>query len=245
LLASHAGRIGARRPRIRLWIGGRHRRPRPPIAASFVVSMGAALLIGSLAAWQRGPALTQPPASTDRIGHGASRPTVTPSHKVRPRAGGSPVRVIIPTIGVSAPIVDLALNLDGTLEVPPGFLEAGWYTGSSVPGEPGPAVIVGHVDSLSGPAVFYRLRELTPGATVAVRVSREGLRPFVVTGVAEYPKSAFPSEAVYGPTSRPTLRLITCGGRFDFSTGHYVDNVVVFAVAARAGSAGGPEIPGI
>ncbi|MDP9302495.1 MAG: hypothetical protein M3P43_16625, partial [Actinomycetota bacterium] len=80
------------------------------------------------------------------------------------------------------------------------------------------------------------LRELTAGATVAVRVSGEGLRPFVVTGVAEYPKSAFPTEAVYGSTSRPTLRLITCGGRFDFSTGHYVDNVVVFAVAAPVGS---------
>ncbi|MDP9297930.1 MAG: class F sortase [Actinomycetota bacterium] len=211
-----------------------------------MVSVGAALLIGSLVGWQRGPALAQPPppASTDRMGHGASRSTVTPSNRVATRAGGSPDRVIIPAIGVSAPIVDLALNPDGTLEVPPGFLEAGWYTGSSVPGEPGPAVIVGHVDSRSGPAVFYRLRELTAGATVAVRVSGEGLRPFVVTGVAEYPKSAFPTEAVYGPTSRPTLRLITCGGRFDFSTGHCVDNVVVFAVAAPAGSAGGPEIPG-
>jgi len=153
--------------------------------------------------------------------------------------------VIIPAIGVSAPIVDLGLNPDGALEVPPpGFLEAGWYAGSSVPGERGPAVIVGHVDSRSGPAVFYRLRELTPGATVAVRVSGEGLRPFVVTDVAEYPKSAFPTEAVYGPTSRPTLRLITCGGTFDFSTGHYVDNVVVFAVAAPPGSAGRPKIPG-
>jgi len=164
-----------------------------------------------------------------------------PSRTRTPRGVERPVRIIIPTIGVSAPIEDLALNPDGSLEVPSGFSEAGWYVGSSVPGAAGPAVIVGHVDSRSGPAVFYLLRELTPGAVVDVRVWGKGLRRFIVTRVAEYPKSAFPTEAVYGSTSRPTVRLITCGGSFDFSTGHYVDNVVVYAVPAPTSDADGSQ----
>jgi hypothetical protein len=168
-----------------------------------------------------------------------------PSRSRLPPVAEEPVRIIIPVIGVSAPIVDLALNPDGSLEVPSGFLEAGWYAGSSVPGAAGPAVIVGHVDSRSGPAVFYLLRELTPRATIDVRVRGKGLRRFIVARVAEYPKSAFPTEAVYGPTSRPTLRLITCGGSFDFSTGHYIDNVVVYAVAAPTSYADGSQTPGM
>jgi Sortase domain len=228
-------------------MGGRHRRPGPPIAASFVASAGAILMIASLAGWQRSPAIaaTLGSAPTGRMVHGAERPPMMPSRSRLPPVAEEPVRIIIPVIGVSAPIVDLALNPDGSLEVPSGFLEAGWYAGSSVPGAAGPAVIVGHVDSRSGPAVFYLLRELTPRATIDVRVRGKGLRRFIVARVAEYPKSAFPTEAVYGPTSRPTLRLITCGGSFDFSTGHYIDNVVVYAVAAPTSYADGSQTPGM
>jgi sortase (surface protein transpeptidase) len=136
---------------------------------------------------------------------------------------------------VSAPLVRLGLNADGTLQVPSGFVEAGWYEGSATPGDPGPAVVVGHVDSRTGPAVFFRLHELVPGSEVVVGMSDGGSRTFAVTRVAEFAKAAFPTDEVYGATARPRLRLITCGGLFDIATGHYLDNVVVFADAVSPG----------
>jgi Sortase domain len=140
-----------------------------------------------------------------------------------------PVRVEIPSIGVSAPIIRLGLNSDRTLEVPEDYGDAGWWSGGPRPGEAGPAVIVGHVDSYTGPAVFYRLRELGPGDEVAV-VRRDGSRVrFTVQGSEQYPKDEFPTARVYGRTDGPTLRLVTCGGAFDSSTGHYVDNAIVYA----------------
>ena len=142
---------------------------------------------------------------------------------------GAPARVAIPAIGVDAAIVRLGVNPDGTLEVPASFGVAGWYKLGVRPGEPGPAVIVGHVDSTSGPAVFYRLGRLAPGAHIRVSWRRGSSVRFSVYAVREYAKSAFPTALVYGPTRRPELRLVTCGGPFDEQTGHYLDNVVVFA----------------
>jgi sortase (surface protein transpeptidase) len=140
-----------------------------------------------------------------------------------------PVRVEIPSIGVRAPVIKLGLNPDRSLEVPQDFGDTGWWSGGSRPGERGPAVIVGHVDSKTGPAVFYRLRELRRGDEIVV-VGRDGSRArFSVEGSEQYPKDDFPTARVYGRTSGPTLRLITCGGDFDSSTGHYVDNTVVYA----------------
>jgi hypothetical protein len=163
-----------------------------------------------------------------------ARPTERPAKpKAKPkRRPALPVRIEIPGIGVKAPIIRLGLNPDKTLEVPKDFGDTGWWSGGPRPGEPGPAVIAGHVDSYTGPAVFYRLSELRPQDTVIV-VRRDGTRGrFSVVGSARYPKSDFPTQRVYGATSGPTLRLITCGGAFDRSTGHYVDNTVVFARAA-------------
>ncbi len=143
-----------------------------------------------------------------------------------------PVRIEIPDLGVRAPIIRLGLNADRSLEVPTDFGDAGWWSGGPRPGEPGPAVIAGHVDSQTGPAVFYRIRDLRPGNEIVV-VGRDGSRArFDVIGSEQYPKTDFPTARVYGATKRPTLRLITCGGAFDSSTGHYVDNTVVFARAA-------------
>jgi Sortase domain len=140
-----------------------------------------------------------------------------------------PVRIEIPAIGVRAPIILLGLNPDRSLEVPEDFDDTGWWSGGSRPGETGPAVIVGHVDSRTGPAVFYRLRELRRGDEVVV-VRRDGTRArFTVLGSERYPKDEFPTARVYGRTDGPTLRLITCGGGFDSSTGHYVDNTIVYA----------------
>ena len=136
--------------------------------------------------------------------------------------------VEVPAIGVDAQVVNLGLSPDGTLEVPQEYDVAGWYSLGPRPGEVGPAVIVGHVDSYKGAAVFYRVRDLEPGMTVAVW---RGGKPysFVITQVSQYPKDAFPTDKVYGSVDYPALRLITCGGVFNDQTGHYTDNIVVFA----------------
>jgi hypothetical protein len=139
--------------------------------------------------------------------------------------------VAIASIGVDAAVIRLGLTSDGRLEVPTDFAQAGWWSGGPQPGQAGPAVIVGHVDSVAGPAVFYRLRRLSPGAVVRVWRAGMGVARFAVTGKGEYPKADFPTGLVYGALSYPGLRLITCGGAFDDATGHYVDNIVVFARA--------------
>jgi sortase (surface protein transpeptidase) len=139
-----------------------------------------------------------------------------------------PRSVSIHKIGVDAEVVRLGLTADGALEVPEDFGRTGWWQGGSVPGQPGPAVIVGHVDSKAGPAVFSRLDELSPGDLVEV-TSAGGTVSFAVQRLEQHPKDAFPTDAVYGPTPGPSLRLITCAGSFDHDAGHYRDNLIVFA----------------
>jgi hypothetical protein len=140
-----------------------------------------------------------------------------------------PLQLSIPAINVRTQLVRLGLNPDGTLQVPTDFSVAGWYRLGSSPGEPGAAVIVGHVDSKQGPAVFYRLGELAPGSLVRIALTDQAQVVFRVYAVREYAKTAFPTSLVYGGTPGPELRLVTCGGQFDARTGHYLDNVVVFA----------------
>jgi Sortase domain len=145
-----------------------------------------------------------------------------------------PVRLEIARIGVDTALQRLGQDRDGAVEVPTGLRrweEAGWYDGEggARPGDPGSAVILGHVDSKRGPAVFYRLRELRAGdPLVVVRADGSRVR-FVVERVEQYPKRRFPTEDVYYPTLEPKLRLVTCGGAFDPAAGHYRDNVIVFA----------------
>ncbi|MCA1845827.1 MAG: class F sortase [Actinobacteria bacterium] len=141
----------------------------------------------------------------------------------------APMRIEIPAIAASAPVDPLGLNPDGTLAVPTDFARAGYYTGRPPPGAVGPAIIVAHVDSKTGPAVFKRLRQLKPGDEVTVTRADRSTVIFVVDGVVSYPKRAFPTNAVYDPTPGATLRLITCGGSFDRKAGHYRDNVIAFA----------------
>jgi sortase (surface protein transpeptidase) len=140
-----------------------------------------------------------------------------------------PVKINIPSIGVESSLTTLDINADGSLQVPTSYQEAGWLDRSPAPGQQGPAVIAGHIDSKSGPGVFYRLTDLKPGAKIVVTRGNGTKVSFTVSGVEQYAKSKFPTAAVYGPAPGPELRLITCGGAFDRSTGHYVDNVVVFA----------------
>jgi sortase (surface protein transpeptidase) len=135
----------------------------------------------------------------------------------------------IPAINSSAPVDPLGLNPDGTLAVPTDFARAGWYTGRPPPGATGPAIIIAHVDSKSGPAVFKRLRELKPGDEVTVTRADRSVVTFAVDRVESHPKNAFPTNAVYDPTPGATLRLITCGGSFDRKAGHYRENVIAFA----------------
>jgi sortase (surface protein transpeptidase) len=147
---------------------------------------------------------------------------------------GAPATIVVPAIGVRAHLVRLGLNPDGTLEVPTDYSVAGWYALGPRPGQTGAAVIAGHVDSQAGPAVFYRLGQLHVGSLVRVVWADGHDVRFAVYAVREFAKIAFPTQLVYGRTRAPELRLLTCGGAFDSATGHYLDNVVVFA-RLRAG----------
>ncbi|WP_020635031.1 class F sortase [Amycolatopsis alba] len=146
------------------------------------------------------------------------------------RAKVSPVRLAIPAIGLDqAGLIPLALGAAGELQPPGRFSDVGWYEGGPVPGDPGPAVLAAHVDSRSGPAPFFRLRDLRSGDEVRVTRSDGADVVFRVDSVQRYPKSEFPTQAVYGPAPGNALRLITCGGSFDPAKRSYRDNVVVYA----------------
>ncbi len=148
-----------------------------------------------------------------------------------------PVSVDIPAIGVDSSLLDLGVNSDGTIQVPSlqtSSGEAAWYKYSATPGQIGASVIEGHVDSYQGPAVFFRLGALRPGDIVDVRLADGVTAIFRVTGVRQYLKSNFPAKEIYAATDYAALRLITCGGAFDYSTGHYLSSTVVFASLASS-----------
>lgn len=143
-----------------------------------------------------------------------------------------PVSVDIPAIGVHSNLLHLGLNPDGTIQVPSLYAspsQAAWYKYSATPGQIGASVIEGHVDTVQGPAVFFRLGALRPGNHVDVRLADGIVAIFRVTAVRQYPKSNFPGQAIYGATDYAALHLITCGGVFDSASGHYLSTTVVFA----------------
>ena len=152
------------------------------------------------------------------------------------RARSAPVRLRMPAIGVDSSLMQLGLQADGSLEVPPAGFPAGWFTGAPTPGQVGPAIIAGHVDWNGRPGVFYDLRDTRVGDEVDVTRHDGTIAAFRVTRVAQFSKDAFPTALVYGNVDHPVLRLITCGGRFDHSARSYTDNLVVFAdlVTSRA-----------
>ncbi len=153
--------------------------------------------------------------------------------RARRRAAGPPARLVIPAIGVSSPLERLGLQPDGRLAPPVDPDRPGWWSGGPRPGRPGAAVIAGHVDSRTGPAVFARLGELRRGDRILV-ADREGRRSaFRVRSSRRFAKDDFPTQRVYTATTDPVLRLITCAGSFDRASGHYESNLVVFA--SRAG----------
>jgi len=205
------------------------RRPRARSALARLVPLVLVPLFLVLAACGAAPPSRPEAATPAPVPSARATPSRSTSTAVLGRGTSPPVHLRIPAIGVSAVVVRLGLNRDGTLQVPGDFDVTGWFTGGPAPGETGPAVIAGHIDSRSGPAVFYRLRELRPGDEITVgRTDGSSVR-FAVDGVAQYPKQAFPTEAVFGPSPDPMLRLITCGGTFDRSQRSYRDNIVVTA----------------
>lgn len=222
--------------------GGRHGRPWRAVGAAVVVTLamiGAGMIGASL---QTTPA-PRPPQPLAQAGPEVTGSAVPDSdippvdREAAPTAltRSAPTTIEIPRIGVDATIMPLGTNPDGTVQVPP--LEqadqAGWYEPGASPGETGNAVIVGHVDSAKlGPAVFFDLGSLVPGDTITVRRADGQPATFRVDSVKSYPKTAFPTELVYGPNDRPGLRVVTCGGQFDETVRSYPDNIVVFATLA-------------
>jgi hypothetical protein len=230
--------------------GGRRNRRGVLVATAAVaclaaggVSLGVALSSQTQPPPQPGPAVagviaptraapTQSGRTTPagRASTGSMSPTNPRVQAVGPLLPAStPTSLSIPTIGVHTGLLELGENSDGTIQVPWQPLEAGWFRYSPTPGQLGPAVILGHVDSYqTGPAVFYRLGALQPGQSLTVGRADGRQAVFTITAVREYSKAAFPTETVYGNTDYAGLRLITCGD-WNSSTHEYDGNIVVFA----------------
>jgi sortase (surface protein transpeptidase) len=152
----------------------------------------------------------------------------------KPIRRSRPVHLSIPIIGVSVPLSVLTLNKNGTVNVPTNFAEPGWYNGDRSPGQKGSAVILGHVDNYHGPAVFFNLDKLKLGNHVDVTLADGRKLVFAVIGERMYKKTNFPDALVYGARNYPALQLVTCGGIFDPSTGHYLSNIVVFTALIKS-----------
>lgn len=182
------------------------------LTAAAVVAVGAAVVLGT---------------QVDELAAAPAEPTLDAPVSAPP-GPGAPVRVTIPAIGVDAKLTSVGLRADGAMQTPR-FGLAAWYQPGPRPGEPGPAVLVAHVDSkANGPDVFYRLQELEPGDRITVHYP-DSSKSFAVTGKEQAAKSALPTTRIWNSTSDPVLRLITCGGAFDRVAGSYLDNVIVYA----------------
>lgn len=203
------------------------------LAASALGAGLVAVLIGTAglatASLSSAPALPAKPAPIPA----PSGRTILPASQATVQQAARPVWLSIPSIGVRTSLIDLGVNKNGTLQVPHSTAVAGWFTGSPRPGMVGSAIIAGHVDSRSGPGIFFWLRALHPGDRVYVGRADGTMAVFTVTSVRKFAKNQFPTDAVYGPVPDPELRLITCGGVFDRSLGSYLSNVVVFARLTR------------
>ncbi len=170
----------------------------------------------------------EPPKAAPPAPVPASVPVTVPFKGLRPTA------VKIPKIGAESSLLAVAVKPDGAISVPSVHtpMQAAWYKLSPVPGDVGPAVVLGHVDGDRKPGIFYRLKDLAPGDEVDIDRSDGKKLKFVVDRVTQVPKETFPRDAVYGNSDRPELRLITCGGAFDHAEHSYKDNIVVYAKLA-------------
>jgi len=199
----------------------------PAIAISLLVGLVVATFHLTVRAPGGGLGHRSAPASPAPV---ATRPAGDPFGAATSDLSGPPTRLRVRAIGVDTALEALRLGAGGELQPPRDGDKAGWYADGTAPGDLGPAVLAGHVDSVRGPAVFYRLREIRAGDTIEVIRGGRTVN-FTVTATAWYPKRAFPTDKVYGPTPDRQLRLITCGGVFDRNLRSYKDNLVVYAVA--------------
>lgn len=181
------------------------------------------------------PSLGPEPAALDaeppRASVEQSEPHASPSPLSEPThvTGVKPVGVRVDSIGLQSGLIDLGLQPDGTMEVPADFDDVGWFAPGGRPGGIGPTVIAAHVDSPTGPAAFFRLREVAVGDVVVVEDADGASHSYTVTDVQTHPKDAFPTAEVFGATAQDELRLITCTGDFDVSLASYRSNLIVFA----------------
>lgn len=187
-----------------------------------VLALVALFLVGCTAAPADAPSTTTTSATT---GTSAVPAGAQPA---------APAKVRIPKIDATSSLVEVGLNPDETMEVPPidQPMQAAWYRLGPKPGETGPAVLLGHVDGKSKPGIFYRLREIAENDEILVDDNTGATRKFVVYRTKQVPKDTFPTDEVYGDTSGPELRVITCGGSFDTAANSYRDNTIVFAKLA-------------
>ncbi|MBB5854281.1 class F sortase [Amycolatopsis umgeniensis] len=199
-----------------------------PLVIGTLIGVALAAVLTACAVPQPGQITSPAAPSTVSV----TAPTATAAPPLGP---SKPVTLEIPAIGVrTGEIVDLGLTGDGSLQVPSDAITTGWFTGGPAPGELGPAVLAGHVDYKKVPGIFVRLKELKIGDEAVVHRQDGVDAVFTVYAVERHPKASFPTEKVYGDTTGPELRLITCGGDFDSSTGNYLDNVVAYAKLTRA-----------
>jgi Sortase domain len=160
---------------------------------------------------------------------------------LRNGVGPRPTRLLVGAIGVDADVIPIGLDVNRALAVPRDAQITGWWSGGSVPGESGPTVIVGHFDSKVASGVFAKLQTLRKGASITIEDSEGSKYVYEVVQMEHLHKTAFPTEKVYGPTDGSTLRLVTCGGKFNRATGHYVDNTIAYAVLVSAEIVGRPD----
>jgi len=173
------------------------------------------------------PASSASPAAPPAAPAGAAPQAAVPAAG-RP-AGVTPASIIVPAMELDEPIIPLGIQGDGTMEVPEDYDDVGWFTGGGSPGGFGPTVIAGHVDSRSGPAVFFRLAELVVGDRFSLAGVDGRSFEYEVYKIEDHAKAEFPTVDVFGATLEDEVRLITCGGEYDQSIGRYTDNLVVFA----------------
>ena len=231
-------------------------RPRPLVGMVGLIVVGAMILAGVLALTTRHhgraagapardsaagastSAVTLPPASSDSSararfipspGTKLQVPVAAPKPVVAPSV---PVSLDVPSLKIRSSLEPLGLLADGTMKPPTKWGVAGWYAGGTHPGAVGPAVIAGHIDSLDGPGIFLDLGQIKLGASIVVTTRTGQKFRFTVIDVKQYPKKDFPVSVVYGPTPVATLRLITCTGKFNQASHHYLDNLVVTSVLA-------------
>ncbi|HWG12381.1 MAG TPA: class F sortase [Streptosporangiaceae bacterium] len=196
------------------------------VAAALVAVIGIGVTVYGLTTHVTVAGATYTPSTV-----GSKVPQAQPDPAALALSRSLPVKIQIPSIGVSAPIEQVGLLTNGEVQTPPLTVHnlTGWYKYGPTPGEDGASVILGHVDDYQGLSVFYYLKDLVKGDQIGVTLADGITANFVVDGLQNASKDDFPTQQVYGKVGYPGLRLITCGGSFDSATGHYDNNIIVYA----------------